>query len=389
MKKRTLILAAATAAAFALPAFVQAQIAISANDGKQLRPGELPATRTPDSVSILQIGNGTASVLGSIPVAASMIGPPTSVALAGNGSFALVTSAQTVEDGTIVTNDELSVVDLANPRAPVVLQKISAGPGATGVAINPEMTLALVACTGDDSIWVYRIEGKRLAFAGRVRMPYQSRPTDVAFGPDGKMALAVLQSASRIVRLDVAGDQVRRSGVEYSPGRSPYGVVVTRDGRHALNTNLGGRMTATGGNAGPGTIGTISVADLATNTVVGEVDVGMTPEHVTLSPDGRYAAVVVANGSAAQPGSPTYHEYGLLQIYRLDGASLTRVAEAHTGKWCQGAVFSTGNDTVLLQCAMDKQIEVYRFSGAALTRDDGATITLGARPGAIAIAAGR
>ena len=115
----------------------------------------------------------------------------------------------------------------------------------------------------------------------------------------------------------------------------------------------------------------------------------MTSEHVSLSPDGRYIAVVVLNGSTAQPGSPNYNDHSLLQIYSVNGAELTRVAEANTGKWCQGAVFNRNNTQVVLQCAMDRQIEVYRFNGGTLTADARATMNFTARPGAITTSADR
>ena len=99
---------------------------------------------------------------------------------------------------------------------------------------------------------------------------------------------------------------------------------------------------------------------------------------------------IAATQAAAQPTAPGYHPYGLLQIYSVQGTRLTRVAEAHSGAWCQGAVFSANSRNVLLQCAMTRAIEVYRFDGkATLTQDAGATLTFAARPGAIAVAASR
>lgn len=390
--RKALCLTAAAAFLFTLPACASAQIAVSVNDGKQLRPGEAAATRTEDYVSIIDMSPRAPRVLGSVATATSMIGPPTSVAVAPDESFAIVASAQAIEGGILVKNNAISVIDLANPRTPRVVQSLNGGSGATGVAINRAGTLALVANTGDDSVSIFTISGKRLTPAGTVRLEYQSRPTDVTFSPDGAFALVVQQSGSRIVRLSVDGNTVTRTSAEYTPGASPYGVVVSRDSRYAFNTNLGGRIVEgapprTGGDGA--VIGTVSVADMQTNQVVTQIDVGMTPEHVALSPDGAYLAVVVANGSAAQPGSPNYHAYGLLQVYRVNGAELTPAGEAQTGQWCQGAVFSADNDLILLQCAMSKQVEVYRYDGRTLTADPAAALTFTARPGAIQTSAGR
>jgi len=364
-----------------------AQIAVSANDGKQLRPGEGPETRTPDSVSVLDLRAYPPKTLATIQMPASMIGPPAAVAVARSGRFALVSAAQRLNAaGEIELNETVSLVDLSKPATPRLLQSAKAGPGASGVAINRAGTLALVASTGDDTISVFHIAAGKLVPAGKVQLPAKSRPTDVAFAPDGKSALVVAQAAGKLVGLSVNGSNVALSGREYQPGVQPYGVVFSPDGKFAYNTNLGGRAPATPG-TGP-RIGTISSVDLATGAVV-SVDVGQTPEHVALSKDGAYIAAVVANGSAAATDAPGYHPYGLLQIYRVQGGNMTPVAEAHSGAWCQGAVFSDDGRTVLLQCGMTKAIEVYRFDGKTLVQDKAATLTFAARPGSIATASSR
>ncbi len=70
-------------------------------------------------------------------------------------------------------------------------------------------------------------------------------------------------------------------------------------------------------------------------------------------------------------------------MFSVDEGVLTPVAEAETGQWCQGAAWSRDSRQILLQCALKKQIEVYRFDGAGLERDAAATLTLDGRPAAI------
>ncbi len=383
------------AATFVLAGAVsaQAQIVVSANDGKQLRPGEAPSTRTADSISVIDMRSYPPKTLATIQAPASMIGPPAAVAVARKGGFAIVTAAQRLSGaGEIELNDTLSVVDLANPKAPAILQTLQAGPGASGVTINRAGTLALVASTGDDTISIYSISGKRLTPAGKLQLPAKSRPTDVVFAPDGRSALVVAQSTGKLLRVSVKGATVALTGDSVTPGVQPYGASYSPDGRYAYNTNLGGRPLPEGAapparGSGP-RIGTVSAVDLKTGAVE-SVDVGQTPEHLVLSRDGRYMAVVVANGSAAQPSAAGYHPYGLLQVYSVSGTRMTRVAEAHSGAWCQGAIFSDDGKTVLLQCGMTKDIEVFRFNGKTLTQDASATLTFDARPGSIASATSR
>lgn len=379
------------ASAVFLPFPAVAQIAVSANDGKQLRPGEHASTRTADSVSIIDLGQPQPRVIATVKVPTSMIGPPTSVAVARNGQFALITAAQELEGGMVVKGDRLSVIDLSRPSAPQVIQTLHSASGATGVAINRAGTLALVAGTGDDAISVYTIAGKRLTFTGKVRLDYQSRPTDVTFSPDGKSAYAVGQSSGTISKLSIDGKRVTRTATVITPGISPYGLTISRDGRYAFNTNLGGAVKPAG-TPRPSdgqTIGSVAVVDLQTNTVVNNVDVGVIPEHVALSPDGKYLAVVVANGSAAPASAPGYNAYGLMKIYRVEGSTLTPAGEAQTGAWCQGAVWNDDNSRVLLQCALTKAIEIYRYDGKQLVQDKAAMLTFDGRPGAISTSTDR
>ena len=384
--KRTMLLA--TIAAL-IPICASAQIAVSANDGKQLRPGEAAATRTPDTVSVIDLRSHAPKVIGTVHAPASMIGPPASVAVARDGSFALVTAAQRLNAaGELELNDTLSVIDLRDPKAPRLIQTIRAGPGASGVTINRAGTLALVASTGDDVVSIFSISGKHLTAEGKVQLPAKSRPTDVDFAPSGKTALAVAQGSGQLIGLSVVGKTVTIDG-SVKTGVQPYGVAYSPDGRFAYNTNLGGREQPADApkTTGP-RIGTVTAVDLKTQAVT-VIDAGLTPEHLTLSADGKYMAVVIANGSAAAPGSPGYSAFGLLKLYSVKGTTLTPIAEAHSGAWCQGAIFGVNAKTVLLQCAMPRDIEVYRFDGKTLTRDEAATLKLDSRPGAIATATSR
>jgi len=282
------------------------------------------------------------------------------------------------------------VIDLSVPSKPKVLQTLRAGPGASGVSINGAGTLALVASTGDDSISVFSISGRRLAPAGRVQLSPKARPTDVVFTPDGRTALAVEQGASQIIRLAVDGTNVTATGASVMPGWQPYGAVVTHDGAYLINTDLGGGPDAPRPTHGMRPVGALSVIDLKSLKVVRSVPVGPVPEHVALSADGRYLEVTVANGSAATKTDPSYGKvFGLMKIFRVDGPDLTLLASVDTGHWCQGATWSDDDHVILLQCAAEREIEVYRFDGKSVTRDTAATLSFRSRPGSIATARSR
>jgi DNA-binding beta-propeller fold protein YncE len=370
-----------------------AELAVSANDGKQLHKGDPINYIEPDSVSVLDITPHGVKRLGTVAAPACMIGSPTAVAVSRNSRFAIVTACQKVEDGKPVLNNTASVIDLAAPANPRVVQTIQTGLQPGGVSISPNGRLALIANFADDSVSVFTISGMTLTAAGTVQLPAKSGPSDVVFTPDGKTAIAVGRTDSELMVLSVNGAQVAYTGRSFSPGINPYGAVVTHDGKYIINTNLGGALAAPGST--PEQIahqeGTVSVSDIATGKLVTSQEVGQTPEHVVMSGDGKYIAVVLVNGTAIVPTDPKWNTVlGLLKVYKVGAnGTLTPAGSTETGHLCQGATISRDNKTILQQCAGDREIEVFHYDGTTLTRDKAATIPMGARPGSIATAYSR
>jgi DNA-binding beta-propeller fold protein YncE len=112
--------------------------------------------------------------------------------------------------------------------------------------------------------------------------------------------------------------------------------------------------------------------------------VGLSPEGIRLSPDAKYLAVALQNGTTRPPGSPFLHGEGRLVMFAVaDGPKLIQMAEAPIGRWSQGIAFSRDGKTVLVQNMVERRIDVFRFEDDALTPS--APITLPhAGPAAIA-----
>jgi DNA-binding beta-propeller fold protein YncE len=380
--------AAILVAGLAASAPAWAELAVSGNDGKQPQLGDKPHDIVPDTATVIDLGSYPPKIRGQVEVPYSMIGEPTSVAVAHSGRFALVTASQKFgADDKVVPDDKLSVVDLASPDHPKVIQSLSAGQGPSGVSINKNDTLALVANVWDGTVAAFTIKGKTLTPAGKIQLDAKLGPVDVAISPDNKSALVTQRHGNNVWRLNLNGSQLSDPGILIPTGGNPYGAQFSADGRYAYNTNLLGKLEpadAAGARMRGPRIGTVTVIDMKTNSVVNTVEVGPTPEHLVLSPDGKYMEVTVVNGSSSRPTAPGYNTFGLLKVFKVDGPTLTQVAEAQTGQWGQGAAWSKDGKVILLQGAISKNIEVYRFDGHSLTRDPGATLSMPGRPGAIA-----
>jgi len=96
------------------------------------------------------------------------------------------------------------------------------------------------------------------------------------------------------------------------------------------------------------------------------VTVGPVPEGLSISPDGHFVAMTVMNGSNLAPTSPLFNDFGRLRVFSIANRTLTPVAEARIGHWCQGAAWGS-NQTVVAQCMIEKEIVTFRFDGKTLT----------------------
>jgi DNA-binding beta-propeller fold protein YncE len=184
----------------------------------------------------------------------------------------------------------------------------------------------------------------------------------VAFTRDGRLALVTRNNDSFISVLAVNGTTVTNTKRDIAAGLKPYSIEMSPTADVAVIGNTG---------AGPtGGADTVSVIDLASNPprAVDHVTVGPTAEGVSMSPDGRHIAVTVMNGSNTPKSSPFHHESGRVRVFRLTKTSLTPVAEAPVGKWCQGSAWSRDGRTLLVQSAADREILIFRFDGRQLTQ---------------------
>ena len=342
-----------------------AQIAVSANDGKQVLADGVqvvPAIRRPDSVSLIDLAATPPRLIGSVRVPTSVIGPPGSVAVAPDESLALITASRRISstDPTqIVPDDVLTVVDLrASP--PRVRATLHAGAGASGIAINPAGTLALVANRSEGTVSVFTLSAGNVTAHGKVTVGEAgSAPAQPMFFDNGRRALITRDGDHKISLLRIEGTRVTLAADVIAAGLRPYQIDTDGPRRYAIVGNIGG---------GGRDVDTISLIDLAEPVprVIDTAAVGLTPEAVKMSPDGRFVAVNVNNGSNASPASPRYHANGLLQVWRIDSGQLRKLVEAPVGGWGQGIAWSRNSRTLLVQCMVGERIEVFAFDGQAL-----------------------
>jgi len=356
------------AIAAALPLFpitAAAQIAVSSNDGKAVLVNgvaTVPDNPVDDTVTIIDLGVSPPKIIAELKAPSSVVGPPQNVVVAPDESFALVAANMKLNPADPkkqVPDNRLSVIDL-KAKPPAVIATLEAGLGATGAAINPAGTLALVANRNEGTVSIFTISGNKLSAAGKIDFgDPKSGPSAVAFTPDGKTVLVTRDGDHRISVLSVEGSTVTDTKRIMTGGHRPYAVQVSPKGDIAVIGNQG---------ANAGDIMPVNVVDLKGKAprIVNTVDVGQYVEGLAFSDDGNYLAVIAQNGSSLAPTHPFYNDDGLLVVFKADGTTLTKVAEVKIGKWPQGVAWSHDGKTLLAQSMVDNALAVVSFDGKNL-----------------------
>jgi Lactonase, 7-bladed beta-propeller len=375
-----------------------AQLAVSANDARmRLENGKTSHNKDgADTVTLIDLAATPPKTIAEIRAPASVVGPPTSVAITPNEEIALVAAAQQPDPadptkqmpvdivsvielnktGGVVGNLAARVRGKAPPPAyaPKIIATLKVGRGPSGIAINKAGTLALVANRNDGTVSVLAIAGKTVTvLPDRIQLgDDKSGPSGIVISADGRTALVTMdgENANKIAVLDIDGTKVTYSKRDLNAGLRPYGIDIDTKGEIAVVANIG---------RGQGDSDTVSIIDMKAKParVVNTVSVGQTPEGIKISPDGNYVAVSVMNGTNKPSDSPFFADKGKLVILRRTGTQLTRVADANVGRWCQGIVWSSNSRRVFVQCMVEQQVMGFSWNAASLQSIGNVTVSGG------------
>ena len=370
-------------ATLAPTAHAHAQLAVSANDNKVLLDNgvvKVVPNPAPDTVSVIDLKASPPRVIAEVRAPVSVVGPPLNVAVTPDEGLALVTASNKVDaaDPTRqAPNNQVTVIDLkASP--PRVLATLQAGNGAAGISVNRQGTLALVSNMVDGTVSVFTVQGKTVTPAGTVEVGGPKAGGGmVAIAPDGKTALVSRNNDTRVSVLSIDGSKVEYTKRDMIAGVRPIVMDIAPNGAFAVVGNLAGGAT--------GDADSVTLIDLTAKPprVVDMIGVrGATAEGLKISPDSSVVAVVVHNGSNRPKDSPFYNDGGKLVIVRVNGTTLSRVAEAPIGHWSQGVAFAPDGKTLLVGNMVEKDYWVFQWDGSAL-RDTGQRVKVNGGPAGI------
>ncbi|WMD22263.1 YncE family protein [Achromobacter seleniivolatilans] len=338
-----------------------------------------------DTLSIFDAGaNPAAPVLvATLPLANSLFGPPVNLAVTPDQRLALIADSMAWPeraDGAgwqPAPGRDVTVIDLA-ATPPAVLQTLQVGLQPSGLSISRAGTMALVANKAGRSVSVLKIADGRVEVCGEVDVG--TPVVAVSFSTDGRRAFVVKTDTHRlgVLHIDETGASPRvthNPAEDLTTGLVPFNLVVSPDGSLALVVDMGS-PTASDGHAD-----SISVVDLTSTPprVIDRVMVEDGPEGIAISPDGRYAAVAIVQGSNNPSTEWFHHPRGQIVLLRIDGQRVTRAGAIDVGALPEGVAFSPDSRFLYVGNFLDAQMQVLAVGDNGLS-DTGTRIALPGHP---------
>ena len=175
---------------------------------------------------------------------------------------------------TAAPTDKLYVIDL-DATPPALVSTVTVGRQPSGMAINAQGTLALVANRAGKSVSVLTIDGTTVQQVAE--LPMGDEVCAVAITPDGKRAFVAKNVAAKVAVLTIDGTKVTTDKAQdVQVGAGVYNLDMTPDGKTLIAADTG--------TAGDGSSKTLSVIDAAANPPrrVDTVSVGDGPEGMAM-----------------------------------------------------------------------------------------------------------
>lgn len=317
-----------------------------------------------DTVLIVDVANPEApTIVVTLKLENSIVGPPVNLAVSPNGSVALVADSLTVaeENGIrkTVPTDKVFVIDMkSNP--PNLAGTVTVGKQPSGLSFSPKGDMALVCNRADGTISVLKIDGTIVTQTGTV--PISPGVAHVEFTPDGKHALAVRPPDNSVAILDVDGDRVSYNKLDIPTYLFPYNVVVTPDGKLAITADNGH------GGSSDGSLDAATVIDLEFPHphAIAHITVGDAPEGLAMSPKGDLAAVLSVNGSNFK-GAWFYHPTGAVTILRIQGKAVTPIKTIEVGAFPEPLAFTPNGRYLYVGNYADEDFSILKVDGTEVT----------------------
>jgi DNA-binding beta-propeller fold protein YncE len=355
------------------------QILLSGNEnkfdltqgGQKVIPGAAP-----DSLTLIDFSRNPPATFTTDNVPNTVIGPPSNIAISPDGKVALVANSVRVEGDKYFPESYAHVVDLT-ARPPKLAGRVKTDLQPSGLSFTPDGKLALVACRASGTVSVLSVEGTIVKLLESVKVCEPAdQVSDVAISPDGKTALASARMASCLVVLSIENGKVTPTGRKISTFGQCYRVVFTPDGQLAVTAGSG---LGNGSDMDAITVVEVKGRDMLATDYVG---IGVSPESIEISPDGKLLAAVVIEGTNWPVGDPRHGTHGSLVILQRQGKTFVKKQKLDVGRIPEGVAFTSDGKRIVVQCHPDRELWVFDLNGDTV-KDSGTRIKMPGMPSSL------
>jgi len=246
------------------------------------------------------------------------------------------------------------------------------------MSISPDGKMALVANRAAGTVSVILIDGLKAKTVDEIKVCEPAEEaSDVAISPNGKLALVSIREGEHLRLLNIKGPgKVEVTDRKFGVYGRPYRCVITPDGQLGL--------TAGAGRGGPLDSDALTVIDLSSDVMrtTDHIAIGAVPESFEVSPDGRFVAAVLMNGSNLSADDPLYSKSGLITLLERKGSTYVKVQQIATGPIPEGVAFTSDGKRLVVQIHPEKKLYVYEMKNGQLV-DEGERIDVPGMPSSI------
>jgi DNA-binding beta-propeller fold protein YncE len=357
----------------------QAQIMLSGNENKiDLTQGgqKVIPNAAPDNLTLLDFSKmpPIATTIDNVPN--TVVGPPSNIAITPDGHLALVANSIKVEGDKYSPEAYIHIVDLKS-RPPKVVGRVKTDLQPSGLSITPDGRLALVACRASGTVSVLAINGLdvKLIESLKVCEPLD-QVSDVGISPDGKTALASARAASYLAVLAIDNGKVTVLPRKISTFGQCYRTIFTPDGELALTAGSG---FGNGSDLDVLTVIEVNGRDMRATDYVG---LGVSPESIEISPDGKLLAAVVIEGTNWPSSDARHGQHGNLVIFERTGKTFAKKQTIPVGHIPEGVAFTPDGKHIAVQCHPDREIWILDVNGNTV-KDNGVRVKVPGMPSSL------
>ncbi len=355
------------------------QVMLSGNENKidlTLGGQKVILNARPDSLTLIDFSQNPPATFTTDDVPNTVIGPPSNIAISPDGKVALVANSVRVDGDKYFPESYAHVVDLTVRPAKVV-GRVKTDSQPSGVSFTPDGKLALVACRASGTVSVLGVEGTNVKLLESVKVAEAAdQVSDVAVSPDGKTALASARMASCLVELAIENGKVTPTGRKISTFGQCYRVLFTPDGQLAVTAGSG---FGNGSDTDAITVVEVKGRELAATDYVA---IGVSPESIEISPDGKLLAAVVIEGTNWPVGDSRHGTHGALVILERQGKTFVKKQKIEVGRIPEGVAFTSDGKKIVVQCHPDRELWVFDVSGMNV-KDSGVRVKVPGMPSSL------